>query len=120
LTAFTKTVYLVLGALSLIAGVVVLVAPGVLLPPAELTPLTSHLLREEASAFVFIGLMFFWCLTHYEQRRTVHLALLVFIILFAGVHWVDYLQAGEDIVSPLINTIPVALIAATTPFSRRS
>jgi hypothetical protein len=119
LTAFTKSVYIVLGALSLIAGVIVLVSPGVLLPPEELTPLISHLLREEAAAFVFIGLMFFWCLTHYEQRRTVHLALLVFIILFAGVHWVDYLRAGGEIISPLINTIPVVLIAATTPFSRR-
>ena len=120
MTAFTKFVYAALGTLALVAGLVALVMPSVALPPDGVNGLTSHLTRELSSAFVFIGLMFFWCLTHYEQRRPVHLALLVFIILFAGVHWMDYLGDRADIVSPLINTIPVALIAATAPFNRRS
>jgi hypothetical protein len=43
----------------------------------------------------------------------------VFIVLFAGIHWHDYLQSQRDIMSPLINTIPVLLLAVTTPFARQ-
>ena len=118
MTAFTKVLYALLGTLALVAGAVAIVMPGVALPPNGVNGLTSHLTRELSSAFVFIGLMFFWCLMHYQQRRPVHLALLVFILLFAGVHWNDYLQGRSEFMSPLINTIPVALIAATTPFRR--
>jgi hypothetical protein len=119
MTTFTKIVYGVLGTLAVVAGAVALVMPSVALPPGMMTPLTVHLLREEASAFVFIGLMLFWCLTHYEQRRPVHLALVVFIVLFAGVHWHDYLDNYDgDLAGPLVNTIPVALLVATAPFKR--
>ena len=117
--SFTIGLYWLLGALALAAGVVALITPGIALPADGLSGLTAHLTRELSSAFVFIGLMFFWCATHYEQRRPVHLALLVFIVLFAGVHWNDYLAGRSDFMSPLINTIPVALIAVTSPFGRR-
>ena len=116
--AFTIAVYGLFGTLAVAAGVIALVTPGVALPANGVNGLTSHLTRELSSAFVFIGLMFFWCLTHYQQRRPVHLALLVFITLFAGVHWNDYLQGRSEFMSPLINTIPVALIAITAPFGR--
>ncbi len=118
MTAFTKVVYALLGTLALTVGAVALVMPSVALPPDISMPIASHLVREEASAFVFIGLMFFWCLTHYEQRRPVHLALLVFNVLFAGVLWADHLTAQSGIADALINTIPVALIAVTAPFRR--
>ena len=119
MTAFTKIVYVVLGAFALLAGVVALISPAVALPPNVTVPIARHLVREQASGFVFIGLMFFWCHTHYEQRRPVHLAMLVFVILFAGVHWLDYVSGRAGVVFPLINTIPVALIAVTTPFGRQ-
>lgn len=89
-----------------------------IIPEASSSSLISHLIREEGAALVFIGLMFFWCLSHYEQRRPVHLAFLIFIVLFAGIHWHDYLQSQRDIMSPLINTIPVVLLAVTAPFAR--
>lgn len=115
---FTVVVYGLFGLLAIAAGVVALVTPGVALPPDGVNGLTSHLTRELASAFVFIGLMFVWCITHYEQRRPVHLAMLAFIVLFAGVHWNDYLQGRSEFMSPLINTVPVALLAMTAPFGR--
>jgi len=118
MTAFTKLVYGVLGALSLAAAVVTLVRPDVALPPNLALPIARHLVREQAALFIFVGLMFFWCLRNYAQRRPVHLALLAFIIVFAGVHWLDYVQGRAGFLFPLINTIPVALIAATTPFQR--
>ena len=115
---FTVGVYALFGILALAAGLVAFVMPAVALPTGEMTPLTSHLTRELSSAFVFIGLMFFWCLRHYDQRRPVHLAFLVFITLFAGVHWQDYFGDRRDVTSPLVNSIPVALLAITAPFKR--
>lgn len=115
---FTVVVYALFGALALAAGLVAWVMPAVALPAGEATPLTAHLTRELSSAFVFIGLMFFWCIRHYEQRRPVHMAFLVFIALFAGVHWHDYLGDRMDVMSPLLNSVPVALLAITAPFKR--
>lgn len=116
--ALTVTVYVLLGTLALVAGAVALVTPGVIIPEAASSGLAAHLTREEGATFVFIGLMFFWCLNNYEQRRPVHLAFLVFIVLFAGIHWHDYLWNPRDITGALINTIPVVLLAITTPFAR--
>lgn len=116
--AFTVGVYALFGTLALAAGLVAWVMPAVALPAGEWTPLTSHLTRELSSAFVFIGLMFFWCIRHYAQRRPVHVAFLVFIVLFAGVHWLDYLGDRMDMMSPLVNSIPVALLLITAPFRR--
>ena len=115
---FTVAVYALFGILAIAAGLVAFVSPAVALPADELTPLASHLTRELSSAFVFIGLMFFWCIRHYEQRRPVHMAFLVFITLFAGVHWLDYFGDRRDVMSPLLNSVPVALLAITAPFRR--
>ena len=64
---FTVAVYAVFGVLALAAGLVAFVMPAVALPADQVTPLTSHLTRELSSAFVFIGLMFFWCIRHYRS-----------------------------------------------------
>jgi uncharacterized membrane protein len=117
--ALTVSVYALFGTLALVAGLIALATPAVIISEASSSGLVAHLTREEGAAFVFIGLMFFWCISHYEQRRPVHLAFLVFIVLFAGIHWHDYLQSQRDIMSPLINTIPVLLLAVTTPFARQ-
>lgn len=115
---FTTAVYTLFGMLALVAGIVALATPSVIIPDAASSGLTAHLTREEGATFVFIGLMFFWCISHYEERRPVHLAFLVFIVLFAGIHWHGYLQNRGDVMSPLINTIPVLLLAVTAPFTR--
>jgi len=119
MTAFTKIVYVVLGAFSLLAAAVTLVRPEVALPPDLALPIARHLVREQAALFIFVGLMSFWCIRHYQQRRPVHLALLAFVIVFAGVHWLDFVSGRAGPKYPLINTIPVALIAVTTPLRRQ-
>lgn len=116
--ALTVTVYALFGTLALAAGLVALITPGAIIPEAVSSGLAAHLTREEGATFVFIGLMFFWCLSHYDQRRPVHLAFLAFIVLFAGIHWHDYLRSRGDIIYPLVNTIPVLLLAVTAPFAR--
>jgi uncharacterized membrane protein len=118
--AFTLAIYAVLGALALSAGTAALLVPALAIPPESYSPMTAHLIREQAAGFVFIGLMLFWCLRHFEQRRPVHLALLLFTGLFAAIHWADYLQEHRYVLSPVINTLPVLALAATAPFARPS
>jgi len=116
---FTVVVYAVFGTLALLLGVLALVAPARALPPEMYSPLAAHLLREQGAEGVFIGLMALWCATHYEQRRPVHNALLVFTLLFAAIHWAEYLQDRRSLLSPLVNSVPFLLFAATAPFASR-
>ena len=108
------TIYAVFGGFALLAGTAALIAPSLVTGP-DTTPLTSHLIREQAAGFIFIGLMLLWCVRNFDRRRPVHWGMVVFTALFAMIHWADYLQHHRDLVSPLVNTIPVVAFAATAP-----
>jgi hypothetical protein len=108
---FARAVYLALGALILALSVLTLFRPELALHPAETTGTTTHLVREQAAGGVFIGAMAVWCFFHFERRRPVHLALLLFTALFAAIHWAEYLGARRTLVSPLANSAPFALLA---------
>lgn len=112
---FTLAVYALAGIGALLAGTVALVVPGLALPPDERTPLTIHLIREEAAAFVFIGMMLLWCTRNFERRRPVHLGLLVFTGLFAVIHWLGYFEDGRVSLSAIVNTVPFLAFAVTIP-----
>jgi hypothetical protein len=116
MTTFTRGVYIVFGTLALLAGVVALLRPAIILPDVY-SHLAAHLIREEAACFIFVGLMFFWCFFHVDERRPVHLALLAFTAIFAGIHWADYLRDLRDLRSPLVNTLPVLILAVTAPWA---
>lgn len=109
----TRAVYGLFGVAALVAGVAVLIKPAFILSPDVYSPLTAHLVREEAAVFLFVGLMCFWCIRHYEQRRPVHLALLVFTTVFAGIHWADYLRTHQHISGALVNSVPSLLLLLT-------
>src|SRR5215469_13822163 len=94
-------VYALIGALGVILGIAVLLKPALALPPDARSPLTAHLIREQGAEGVFIGLMAFWCLVHFEQRRPVHYALLLFAALFAAIHWAEYFANRRQLMSPL-------------------
>ena len=111
---FTQVVYGVFGAAAIVAAIGALVSPRLVTGDA-VTPLTAHLMREQAAGFVFIGAMLFWCIRHFDQRRYVHLALLAFTTIFAGIHWADYLQSYRHVWSPIVNSIPSVLLALTAP-----
>jgi hypothetical protein len=114
----TRAIYALFGTLALLAGIVALMRPTLVLPDVH-SQLTVHLIREEAACFIFVGLMFFWCLLHFAERRPVHLALLVFTAIFSGIHWADYLRDLRHLSSPLINTLPVIILAVTAPWAER-
>ena len=116
---FARAVYLVLGGLILALSVVALVRPQLSLHPDETTALTTHLVREQAAGGVFIGAMALWCFFHFDRRRPVHLALLLFTALFAAIHWAEYFHARRTLVSPLVNSAPFVLLAHASADLRR-
>lgn len=113
---FTRTVYALFGVLGVALGLLALVKPELALRPGDANGLTTHLLREEGALGVFLGLMAFWCFTHFEERRPVHFALLVFAALFSLIHWREYLLDNRSIGSPLANSVPLLLLAVTAPY----
>jgi len=111
-----RVVYSIFGVLAVGLGVLVLVRPALALPSDGYSPLTAHLIREEGAEGIFIGLMAFWCLFNFDRRRPVHVALLVFAALFAGIHWAEYFEARRHLASPVLNSIPFLALVATMPF----
>ena len=110
-------VYGLMGAIALLYGVVNLLFPAFLVPETRQSFPLSHILREQAAMAIFIGCMLFWCIFNYERRLAVHDFLIVFALLMAAIHWVDFLGGHKDWFSPLVNTVPVVLLLVMTPAS---
>jgi hypothetical protein len=111
-------VYALIGTLAVVLGIAALLEPALALPPDARSPLTTHLIREQGAEGIFIGLMAFWCPVHFEQRRPVHYALLLFAALFASIHWAEYFANRRQLVSPLVNSAPLLLLGTTVPWAR--
>ena len=73
---------------------------------------TLHIVQEYGCLLVFIGLITLWFLWHYDASRAFHWAMTAFWGLIALVHWFDIRGRGDDVVGPLINTVPFALFLA--------
>jgi hypothetical protein len=114
-----KAVYLLLGTASLSLGLVALLVPSAALPPDSISALTVHLVREQAAHGIFLGLMAWWCFWRFEQRRSVHVALLIFAALFAVIHWAEFLGGRRELLSPILNTLPFLALCVTTPVRGR-
>jgi hypothetical protein len=110
--------YGLFGTVAVGLGVIALLAPALALPREAHSPLTAHLIREQGAEGVFIGLMAFWCLLHFEARRPVHYALLLLTALFATIHWADYFNGPGILAIPVINSLPFLFFAATAPWTR--
>ena len=117
-TALVKSVYALFGALYLTAGTAVLLFRTGLLPDAvkriildaahdDLNSL--HISQEFGSVLVFVGLITFWFMRHYEQSQFFHWAMTAFWGLFALVHWFDVRGPFPSVGGPMINTIPFIL-----------
>src|SRR5262245_35297814 len=106
----TSIVYGIFGGGAIAYGVVNLLFPTFMVSEAARSFLVSHLLREEAAAAIFIGLMFLWCIFNYERRRPVHYFLMLFAFFIAAIHWFDYLTGHLNWMSPLYNTVPFLVL----------
>ena len=110
-------VYTLYGSVAILAGLTALLFPHTLEPDASAR--LVHLLREGGAALVFVGLISFWLLFHYDQRRTVHLLLTMFAFLIAGIHWFDYFGGRKPLASALLNSVGFAVLLAMIIFSPR-
>jgi hypothetical protein len=111
----TRALYAIFGILSLVSGLVAAVKPSLIFPPEESAGYAGHLIREQGALFVFAGLMFFWCLRHFESRRPVHLAFIVFLAIYSGIHWAGYFDTGERLFGAIATSIPALALLATVP-----
>src|SRR5438105_12204854 len=111
-------IYAVLGAFTIIYGIVNLLFPTFMVPEAGRVFVLSHILREQAAMAIFIGCMFLWCIFNYERRKAVHYFLIVFAFLLAAIHWFDYLHGHLNWMSPLYNTVPFTVLLAMSALSR--
>lgn len=71
----------------------------------------AHLFQEFGSGVFFVGLVAFWCATHYRQSRSLHYLIMAFFALIALVHWWEFMQDNRNVYSPLINSVPLAISA---------
>jgi di/tricarboxylate transporter len=99
-----RVLYGAFGAVGVAIGVSSLAAPG------GVSPDENHLIRELGAAGIFIGLISFWCILNYAKRRGVHYALTVLAFLFAAIHWGDYFGGHRPLISPISNSVPLALL----------
>ena len=109
-----KVLYCILGCGAILAALF-----SFMHPPGR-TLEENHLGRELASAMIFIGLMFLWCMRHYEQRRPVHLALMAFALLLSLVHWFDVFRGTRPLMSGVINSVLFLVLLAMLPSKRES
>ena len=110
-------VYALYGIVGIFIGLAAILFPTALEPDASSRFI--HIFREGGAASVFVGLVSFWLLFHYEQRRTVHLLLTVFAFLIAGIHWFDYFAGRKPLASALLNSVGFAVLLTMIIFSPR-
>jgi hypothetical protein len=113
-----KAIYILFGALYLIAGTAALlfrtgllpdVVKDILLDVAQGDLNAVHISQEFGSLLVFAGLITFWFARHYQQSLFFHWAMTTFWALFALIHWFDVRGPIRFDAGVLINAIPFIL-----------
>jgi len=112
-------VYGLYGSAAILAGLSALLFPTILESHAPNTELI-HILREQGAALIFVGLISFWLLFNYDQRRTMHFFLTLFAFLIAGIHWFDYFGGRKPLASALLNSLGFVALLTLAIFSPRS
>jgi hypothetical protein len=69
-----------------------------------------HAERELGASAILVGLIAFWCIVNYENRRGIHAALIVFSALLSLIHIQDFMAGHRPLSSALYNTAPVAIL----------
>ncbi len=111
-------IYGIFGAVALAYGSANLLFPTLLVPEAAQSFPLTHILKEQAAAAIFIGLMFWWCIFNFERRAAVHYCLMVFTFLLAAIHWFDYFAGHLHWMAPIYNSVPFLVLSIMAAFSR--
>jgi hypothetical protein len=119
--ALAKSTYAVVGTVLLATGASVLLVRTGLLPDALGSAIvdesagdlnTLHIMQELGSVLVFVGLITFWFLRHYEQSQPFHWSMTAFWGLFALAHWFDVRGPVLSIGGPLVTTVSFLLFVS--------
>lgn len=113
-----QIVYGIYGAAAILIGIVSLLFQGMLISEAQRSVELSHVVREGGAAGIFVGLMSIWCIFNYERRSAVHYFLIVFAFLMAAIHWFDYFGERRPLMSPVLNSVPLIVLALMALLSR--
>jgi hypothetical protein len=124
-----NSLYGFFGAVFLVVGIGVLLMPTGLLPDTvetfvmnfghgDLT--TLHIIQELSSVLVFVSLITFWFIRHYQQSMPFHWAMTTFFGLFALAHWFDVRGTFHSGRGQMINTIPFILFVLVGLLRKRS
>lgn len=123
-----NSLYGFFGALFLVVGAVVLLLSTGLLPDSVENIIlnighgdstTLHIIQEFGSVLIFVGLITFWFIRHYEQSMPFHWAMTIFLGLFALAHWFDVNGSFHSGVGQIINTVPFILFAVVGLLRKR-
>ena len=113
-----NSIYGFFGTLFLVVGAVVLLLPTGLLPDAVENIVmdfghgdmnTLHIIQELGSILVFVGLITFWFIRHYDQSMPFHWAMTIFWALFALAHFFDVRGSFQIGIGQIINAVPFIL-----------
>jgi ABC-type uncharacterized transport system permease subunit len=116
-----RLIYRAVGAVVLALAGVALLKPSAALPPDAYSALSAHLVQEQGAMALFLGFLALAAPSFsIHSRRMVHLAFLIFTLVFSLLHWTEFFAARRHLVSPLANSIPFVLFVLLTPFVFRA
>jgi hypothetical protein len=115
------TVFLIVGAtvLLLTTGLLPAVLGGFIMKFGHDDPTTLHIIQELGSVLIFVGLITFWFIKHYEQSLAFHWAMTTFWMFFALAHWFDVRGSFHAGSGQLVNTIPFILFVLVGVLRKR-
>ena len=95
--------YLLIGITVFAAGTGLLPEPlyGLVLRIGQGDVRTLHIMQEFGAFLVFIGLITFWFIRHYDQSRSFHLAMTIAWGMIALAHWFDVRGSRESVIGPI-------------------
>lgn len=110
-----RLIYGALGAVFLLAGIAGLLFLS--LPEGDpqsefatsLAQGLTHLSMELGAAILALGSLMLWRAVTDTKSAPLDNLFLGFFLIFAGIHWVEFIYGNRTIVSPLINSIPFSL-----------
>ena len=121
--------YVLFGALYLAAGACVLAVNTGYLPTnlrhavtlfVRGDAATLHIAQEFGTHLIILGIVTLWFARNYERSGWFHLAMTIGWGFFALIHWDDPRTYATFKWSPILNTAPFVLFAATGLWRRRS
>ena len=71
----------------------------------------SHVVQEFGCAVVVLGILLLWYSRHLPEGQIVGALATLFFALIAVVHWIDFLHGHLPLRSPLVNSVPMIVLA---------